>query len=114
MKYYILVDRKPVQVDLMAWAKWFEDFDKRQVFRTEFPDAWVSTIFIGMDCGVLHREFFETAFCINGSLEVCARYDTWEEADAGHKFACSVIEEIQAEAKELSGDLIRKAMRERT
>lgn len=51
MNNYVLDERgEPVpEPDLMAWARWFEQFDNRRVDRTEIGDVHVSTVFLATD-----------------------------------------------------------------
>ena len=87
---YILDGHEPVPVDLMTWARWFEDNrDKRRVAATDiFPGKlWVSTVFLGIDhgFGMGPPLLFETmVFDESGNDDDCERYTTWEEAEAGH------------------------------
>ena len=48
LRYAILDGHEIVVVDLMTWAKWFEDKDKT-VERTSIGDVKVSTVFLGVD-----------------------------------------------------------------
>lgn len=54
--HYILEPNGMIKpVDLMTWAKWFNDYEARVVAQTEIGDKTVSTVFIG-----LHDTLFET------------------------------------------------------
>lgn len=47
--HYILYNHRPIAVDLMTWAKWFEQgADNRRVASTNIGAARVSTVFLGI------------------------------------------------------------------
>ena len=118
-RHYILDDeRRPVPVDMMTWAQWFEDAD-RHVAETFTELYRVSTVFLGLDHNF--REdgpaiLFETmAFerephlmKMFGSLREihaehegeCHRYATWDDADAGHNATVRRILREEAKATE--------------
>lgn len=49
-KHYILAGKVPTQVDLMTWARWFENIDNRRIDYTDINDTiYVSTVFLGLD-----------------------------------------------------------------
>lgn len=55
---YILHDKTPIPVnDDIAWARWFQDVEKRRVAKTliEGTDVEVSTVFLGVDMGILNE-----------------------------------------------------------
>ncbi len=75
-------------MELIAWAKAFEDGDKR-VAMTTLPDGKrVSTVWMGLDHRFGHGAplIFETmVFPPEGAGDLdCDRYSTEEEAIAGH------------------------------
>lgn len=88
-RHYILVDRIPVAVDVLTWAKWFQTED-RVVAQTEIDDrCHVSTVFLGLDYrfGAGDPLLFETMIFggpLNGEMW---RYETWAQAEAGHREA---------------------------
>lgn len=61
---YILQDGEPVPVDnIIVWAEWFEDFDRRRIALDEDGDVRVSTVFIGIDTNFMFggsRLLYET------------------------------------------------------
>ena len=87
MEHYILKDKKVVKVELLVWARWFEDIDNRRVAETKFGDVRISTVFLGIDHGFWENGpplIFET-LVFGGPLDdTMNRYSTWEEAEKGH------------------------------
>ena len=107
LKHYILDDEHHlVEVDLLTWARWFEDTPCRIVQQTTITaHCWVSTVFLGLD----HRfhgkgppVVFETMVFggpekLDGDMW---RYSSWDDAQAGHDAAVrKVTEAIKARAK---------------
>lgn len=103
--YYILNGHEPVEVsDVLEWARWFESADRR-VASTAIGNAFVSTVFLGLDHN--HRRMmygggdewgppilFETMVFgkWNPALDgLQMRYATWDEAVAGHAEIVKVI-----------------------
>lgn len=90
---FILEGRTPVPVDWMTWAKWFETADdKRVVGKSDFGDARVSTVFLGLN----HRWddgpplLFETMIFGGEHNDWQDRCSTWEEAEDMHQKACAI------------------------
>jgi len=87
--HYILdADNRPIAVDLMTWAKWFETADRRVAYTEITSQCFVSTVFLGTD----HRFgrdgppiLFETMICTNGEWGDQWRYCTWDDALTNHK-----------------------------
>jgi hypothetical protein len=91
---YILKDGVPVlEPDLLTWASWFEDRDKRRIALTEIGDAKVSTVFLGIDhsFGGGAPVLFETMIFGGEHDEYQERYHTLEEAMIGHERAVSLV-----------------------
>ena len=102
---YKLVDKLVVPVnDIVEWAKWFEKAN-RHVGITSVGPLTVSTVFLGIDHGWGKKsKFFETMIfgdqdqlvdfgndhkrLISSDLDYQERYETWAEAEEGHKRAC--------------------------
>jgi len=84
--YFILRERRPVAVDLITWARWFETADRR-IARDEVGKATtVSTVFIGCNhqFGKGPPLVFET-MVFNGKLDgECQRYSSYDDAEIGH------------------------------
>ena len=84
---FILEGRKVKAASFTEWAEWFENFDNRNVAKTELDNGvLVSTVFLGTDHGFgVRRQLFET-MVFGGSLDQeQVRYETYDEAEAGHK-----------------------------
>ena len=94
-RHWILKDQVPVPVDLMTWARWFEEAD-RVVKQTPILNDHlaviyeVSTVFLGLDhnhAPIGPPLLFETMVFASetGYRDLdCRRYPTWHEAEAGH------------------------------
>lgn len=107
---YILVGKKPVhEPDIMKWARWFHTADRHVA--VSHVNGWrVSTVFIGIDHNFINGgppELFETMifpavdskYSLSETLDLglahsdlCERYSTWEEAEAGHRKAVKLAE----------------------
>lgn len=102
--YYTLdADNRPVKVrDVMEWARWFEDADRR-VDYTEITSACrVSTVFLGLD----HRFggegpplLFEL-MVFGGPLDgECRRFSSWDDAATAHKAMVRKLRRLRAESQ---------------
>lgn len=86
--HYILNDKEPVPVDdILEWAKWFEDADRRVALTIIDSGEEVSTVFIGLNhqWGDGPPLLFGTLVfggMLDGEMD---RYSTWAGAEAGHK-----------------------------
>lgn len=89
--YYILLGKTQVPVECIEWAKWFEKAD-RTVANTEKNDVRVSTVFLGLDhsFGDGPPLIFETMIFDGEHDGYQQRYSTWEDAEEGHKEACTL------------------------
>lgn len=97
-EHYILEGKEVVSCDLMTWAKMMEDTSSRRVSRTEINDKVnVSTVFLGLDhsFGSGPRLFFETMIFGGEHDQYQERFETWDQAEAGHKVAVSLAEESE-------------------
>src|SRR5262245_50077519 len=88
-EHYILDDEKqPIPVDMMTWARAFEDVRNRIVSKTQIGNSCeVSTVFLGLD----HRYFgdgppllFETLVFGGPLKDEMVRYSSWDDAVTGH------------------------------
>lgn len=84
--------------DVLEWARWMETNDKRVAEDTIGP-YWVSTVFLGIDHGFFGRLLvFETMVFDRSTEEPRSapdlyqdRYETWDEAVAGHAEAVALV-----------------------
>ena len=87
--FYILVGKMPVAVDMMTWAKWFENIDHRRVALNEYDGLYVSTVFLGRDHNFSEEGpplLFET-MVFGGRLDgYQTRSSTWMQAEASHAY----------------------------
>lgn len=106
-RYYILIDRTPMAVDAMTWAK---QFDKRcDHWQVAFDkiDARcnVSTVFLGLDHNFSGRGdpvLFETMI-FGGALDDGRwRYCTWADAERGHAEAVAQARIARAKVKAIA------------
>lgn len=89
--HYTLVGQKVQKVDLMTWAKWFEQAD-RQIGLTLLYHAGVkvrvSTVFLGLPSVTLTMQdipnLFETMVFGGPGDNECWRYPTYAQAVLGH------------------------------
>lgn len=100
----ILVDRKVVPPKTWEeWGNFFENKDNRIVAQDKVRDVFISTVFLGMDHRfgehehkIKHGLWFETMIFQGPHThtkhhEFQDRYETWEEAEAGHKRAKNLV-----------------------
>ena len=101
-RYYILVGRETVAANMATWAMEFErryrhiattGVDPWGVDRTEFSNAHISTVFLGID----HNHFgkgppllFETMIFGGRMDDYQNRCSTWDEAEAMHAEAVAL------------------------
>jgi hypothetical protein len=97
--YFILEGHEPVAATLLQWGEWLEgDIARRRVCETTVgADAWVSTVFLGID----HRLWghgppvlFETMTFLDGDDLFQRRYFTWAEAELGHMEEVERLQEL--------------------
>lgn len=87
MTYYVLVGHEPMATtDLAEFSRGME-IDKRRVGYTELGDeVHVSTVFLGIDnsFGGAKPVLFETMVFGGEHDQWQWRYETWDQAQAGH------------------------------
>jgi hypothetical protein len=94
---YILDDNNnvvPVPADdIVIWARWFENYERRRVADTRTAGVRVSTVFLGLD----HRWggdgpplVFETMIFGGPYDQYQDRHSSWDDAVLGHRRACLV------------------------
>jgi hypothetical protein len=104
-RYYILLDRMPVAVDMMTWAKWFENIDDRRVGDDCIGKVHISTVFLGLDHnwrGVGDPVLFETMIFGGGLDQEMWRYCTYAEAERGHQAALTQARIAAAKIKSIA------------
>jgi hypothetical protein len=108
-EYYILIDRLPVAVDMMTWARWFEKTTNRQIAVESFENCTVSTVFLGLDHSFGNGEpvLFETMI-FGGSMDGEQwRYRTYAEAERGHVEAVTAARIAAAKIKSIKDNAAR-------
>ena len=90
-KHYILEGKKHKPVDLMAWARWFENAE-RHIGSTTKGDVHVSTVFLGVDhsFGDGAPLLYETMIFGGEHDQYQDRCSTYEQAEEMHKKACAL------------------------
>lgn len=98
--HYILAEdgKTPIPVDLMTWARAFENNDKGRVDHTELPDGtYVSTVFLGLDhsyarfTGAPHAPVLWETMIFGGPHDQYQdRYTSHAAAVAGHAKAVRI------------------------
>lgn len=97
IRYYILEGKTPVPVsNFIQWMVKSMDRSSWNVDRTDIGDCVVSTVFLGIDHSMSFREpcapiLFETMVFGGVYDQYQWRYETWEEAEKGHKMACDMV-----------------------
>lgn len=101
MRYYILDEKQnPVQVDVIAWAKWWRKNDRRVAVDT-VGNVRISTVFLGSDHSfrdVGRPIIFETMVFGGGLDQECERTSTWNEAEVVHE---RMVERVKADEQRL-------------
>ena len=96
MRYWILEDMRPKRAELMEWARWVEDADRR-IDVTNVGNVKISTIFLGgvsLDSDVDLPRLFETMIFGGPLDQFQQRYRTLGEAKQGH---CAAVEKVKNE-----------------
>jgi len=103
-RYYILIDRLPVAVDMMTWARWFENINNRRIGDDHIGKVHVSTVFLGLDhnFGGGDPVLFET-MVFGGALDQeTVRYCTYAQAERGHAEAVTRAKIAAAKIKSIA------------
>lgn len=104
MKYYKLVNKIPVECNLLDLAEFLNESGNCKISKTKINDILISTVFLGTDHNFTEKGnpvLFET-MVFGGKLdEECVRYCTYDEAIKGHKEMVSRVKrfEITKECK---------------
>ncbi len=97
MRHAILNGKEVVPADLMTWAMWLENNPQQKRVAETFMDdgTRISTVFLGLDHsfhpGV--KLWFET-MVFGGDLDgEMNRYETYQQAEAGHAVMIKQVKE---------------------
>lgn len=96
---YILKGKKPVPAEsIEQWGAFFES-DKRIVAQESIGEAWISTVFLGLDHSFSGEDESPVLFesmVFGGTLDGdTARYCTWSEAEQGHREMVDRVKRLQ-------------------
>jgi hypothetical protein len=97
--YKLDANRRPVRCHNPAeWAEWAatawrDKIDARRVADTKVGDSRVSTVFLPMP--IFGAFFFETMVHGGPADGLTSRYQTWNEAEAGHKAWVALVTALQ-------------------
>ena len=99
LKHYILKDKKHIEVDLITWAKSFENVEDRKIAFTENTKGWrVSTVFLGIDHSFDgEKELLYETMVFNSKTHLDNdpfRYATYEEAEKGHLEVIEILKDL--------------------
>ena len=91
-EHYILDGKTAKSVDLIEWAQWLETADRHVAKTTVNDEVNVSTVFIGLDYsfGSGPPLLFETMIFGGEHDQYQERFETWEQAEDGHKVAVAL------------------------
>jgi len=91
MNYYKLENKKAVPCTMLEWSMMFSTTN-RTIAYDKIGDCAISTIFLGIDHSFTGRPLiFETM--VFSEEEFCKRYETYDQAESGHKKIVSLIKE---------------------
>ena len=94
MMYATLVDKKVVPSETIT--TWGSEADRR-VGLNDIGEARVSTVFLGLNhnFGTRADQWFETMVFGGQYDQEQERYETWDQAEAGHKKWCRTVRRSQ-------------------
>ena len=94
-EHYILDGKTAKSASLMEWAQWFEAADRHVAKTIVNDEVNVSTVFLGLDhsFGSGPPLLFETMIFGGEHDQYQERFETWEQAEDGHKIAVALAEE---------------------
>ncbi len=103
----ILRNKQVIPVtDVIEWAKEFERGESRQVARDEIDGTLVSTVFLGLNHGWFDKPlWFETLVFAGPLDDEMSRYETWKEAEEGHRKMVGRVRKAQKKMTYLNGFL---------
>lgn len=98
-------DHNVVDSTLLEWAKFTRESEKKIVAQDRLKGFFISTVFLGIDHGFGGKPlWFETMIFHESYSDLyCDRYETWDEAVAGHKKAIKLVRlgKIKAHKKKI-------------
>lgn len=108
--YYILVNRLPVAVDVMTWARWWNaNSEACQIGDDQIGNCRVSTVFIGVampnwaKLGIKSDPVTFETMIFGGPLDGHQwRYETYGEAERGHAEAVTAARIAIAKVKSIA------------
>lgn len=96
MKFKILdSNHQLIDAEAFEFERFFKDIQNRRVGHDTLDGFIISTVFLGVDHGFHGKSlWFETMIFLKGSSNdlYCDRYETWDEAMAGHQKAIQLVE----------------------
>lgn len=87
--HFVLKGRKMVPAELMEWAVWFEDREGRRIGADRINGKFISTVAIGLKYELFETMVFDGEPPCDEIYQV--RYDTIDQAEAGHAKACEWV-----------------------
>lgn len=91
----ILIDKRPVpETDCVKWANWFQRANRQVAWDVE-DGVRVSTVFLGIDHGFGGGSLWFETMIFGGKHDGYQdRYETWEQAELGHRKALALVGEL--------------------
>lgn len=98
MHYILDENKKPVKVELIEWAKWFEE--NRILKHTDLcnGNVRVSSVFVGIeqDAGMFETATLYKGNILKGELEtIITRCDTYKKCLKNHEVAIKNVENLE-------------------
>jgi len=93
-KFYLLKDKNIIGTNnIYEWGKMFEDFKSRIIAQDNFREILISTVFLGINHGFDEEKplLFETMIFGGKNDGYTDRYNTYSEAEEGHKKAVELV-----------------------
>lgn len=87
-------DHNVIPATLDRWGMWLEGDGRkaRRVDETLIGDARISTVFIGLNHGTEDQPLWFETMIFGGKHDGwCDRYESWDEAVAGHANAIALV-----------------------
>ncbi len=93
-EFSILKGKKIVPASMTEWSQWHSKIENRQVASDQIEDVRISTVCLGMNhsFGTGPPLWFETMIFGGDHDQYTDRYETYEEAEEGHKKALALVD----------------------